>query len=460
MTSPLDLAIRYARDHREASLDELKTLIRIPSVSTLPEHKADVERAAQWLADRLRSLGLEPVAVMPTAKHPMVYGEWLKAGPGKPTILVYGHYDVQPVDPLDQWRSDPFEPQIRGEELFARGASDMKGQLMAYLAAVQAIQSAGPFPHNLKVILEGEEEIGSPSLPTFVKGHKDLLRCDLCLNTDSGIQAPDIPAITYALRGLCYFEIRVRGTPTDLHSGQFGGVVDNPALVLCQVLAAMKDRTGHITLPGFYDQVRRLSREERADLARLPQTEEWWRQQSGAPALFGEPGFTATERATARPTLDVNGFLSGFTGEGSKTVLPAKAMAKVSMRLVPDQTTDQVRSSLGAFLEEHMPPTVSWELDEIASSGPAIVERDSPAVSAASNALEAVWGKRPLFVRQGGSIPIVILIQEQLGAQSLLLGFGLPDDNLHAPNEKLHLPTFYRGIETFIRFTYAIAGQG
>lgn len=457
MPSPA-AALAYARDHEQAALDDLKALLRIPSISTLSERKDDMLRAAHWVADRLRTLGFEQVQVMPTARHPVVAGEWMQAGPGAPTLLVYGHYDVQPTDPLDLWTSDPFEPTLRGDDLFARGASDMKGQLVVHLRAIEALLRTGGLPVNMRFLIEGEEEIGSPSLEAFLRQHAGRFACDLCLNADSGILAPDTPALTYALRGLSYFELRVRGPASDLHSGSFGGAVENPAFALCRAIAGMRDAQNRVTLPGFYDAVRPLSDEERRDLAQLPTDDRWWLEQTGAPALAGEEGYTATERATARPTLEVNGLLSGFTGEGSKTVLPARAMGKISMRLVPDQTTAAVRASLEAYLRLAMPPGVTWEIEELASGRPAMVERDSRAVQAASRAMQAVWGRRPLLTRSGGSVPVVGLIQEILGADSLMLGFGLPDDNLHAPNEKQHLPNIYRGIETSIRFLCEFAG--
>ena len=449
-------ALDYARSHNPQALEALKELIRIPSISTLPERKADVLRAADWVAERLRSYGMQNVAILPTQGHPVVGGE-TKPAPGRLTVLVYGHYDVQPVDPLDLWKSDPFEPVQRGDDLFGRGASDMKAQLVALLQAVEAILHTGDLPVNLRFLIEGEEEVGSPNLKAYLEQHKDRFRCDFCLNTDSSILAPDLPSITYGVRGLAYFELRVQAAAGDLHSGMFGGAVDNPALVLCQVLAGMRDARGRITLPGFYDPVQPLMPEERKEIAEQPQDEAWWLAQTGAPALFGEEGYTPSERVAARPTLDVNGLLSGFTGKGSKTVLPARAMAKLSVRLVPDQTPDTARKGLETYLRSHMPPTVTWELEDLAHSHPAIVDRNSGPVLAASAALEDVWGKKPLLSRTGGTIPIVGLVQEVLGSDSLLLGFGLPDDNLHAPNEKMHLPNFYRGIETFIRFLYRVA---
>ncbi|HEY44829.1 MAG TPA: dipeptidase [Anaerolineae bacterium] len=447
----LESALAYARDHQKDFLEEFISFLRIPSVSTLPDHKDDMYRAADWIIKQLESIGFESVAVMPTGGHPVVYGEWMKAGEDAPTILFYGHYDVQPPDPLELWLSEPFEPQLRGDDLFARGASDMKGQIVAHLKAVESLLRTSSLPINMKYLIEGEEEIGSPNLGDFITENENLLSCDLCLNGDSNILAPDKPAITFALRGLAYFEIRLQGAAGDLHSGTFGGAVDNPAIVLCKLIAGMRDETGRVNLLGFYDDVRPLSERERSEMVSMP--DEWWMEQSGASVLFGEQGFTTTERATARPTLDVNGMISGFTGKGSKTVLPAQAMAKISMRLVPDQKPERIKDSLEAYLEANAPPTVTWELEDMASSPPAIVERDSDAVHAASRALEAVWGVKPVFQRQGGTVPVVGLVQELLGVDSLMLGFGLPDDNLHAPNEKLHLPNFWRGIETYIRFT-------
>lgn len=450
-------AIEYAKDHQDESLQRLKDLLSIPSISTLAEHKPDMDRAANWLADRLKALGFEDVQILPTNRHPVVFGQSLAAGEDAPTVLVYGHYDVQPADPLDLWESPPFEPSVRGENLYARGAADMKGQVVAHLQAVEAMVKNGDLPINIKYMLEGEEEIGSPNLESFIGSHRDLLSADLSLNADAGILAADTPAITYALRGLAYFEVRLQGAKGDLHSGRYGGVVDNPANVLAHLIDGMKDREGRILLPGFYDNVRPLSDDERADLAKLPMDEEWWKEQAGVSKLFGEPGYTATENASARPTLDVNGLLSGFTGEGSKTVLPARAMAKISMRLVPDQSAAEVEEILRSYLEANVPDTMTWELINHAGSPPGIMERDSAGVTAASHAFEQVWGKKPLFAREGGTVPVVGYIKQSLGLDSLMLGFGLPDANLHAPNEKQHLPSFFRGIETYIRFSYELA---
>jgi len=449
--SNIEPALAYARKNREQAVEDLRQLIRIPSISMTPEHQPDVLRGAEWVAQRLQSLGVEDVQIMPTAGHPVVYGHWRGAGKA-PTILVYGHYDVQPVDPLDLWKSDPFEAEQRGENLYGRGASDMKGQLIALLQAFEAVGKAGHAAVNLKFLIEGEEETGSPSLEAFLKANAALFASDACLNIDGSILAPDEPMIVYGVRGLAYFEVHVQAADHDLHSGMFGGAVDNPAIVLSQAIAGLRDANGRATLPGFYDDVRPLSADERQELSRLPQGDDWWLGQTGAPSLYGEQGFTVNERVLARPTLEVNGFLSGFTGVGSKTVLPARAMAKISMRLVPDQTPAKVHRSLETYLKKVMPPSVTWELKQLAHSMPGVAARDSAVVHAASHALEEVWGKRPILGRTGGTIPIVAMVQDILHSDSVLVGFGLPDDNLHAPNEKIHLPTFHRGVEAFIHF--------
>lgn len=446
----LNEAIKYAVDHQQDSLDQLKSFLTIPSISTLPEHEEDITRAATWVADRLRTLDFKRVEIIPTARHPIVYGEWLEAGSEAPTILFYGHYDVQPVDPLDEWESDPFGAEIRGDNLYARGASDMKGQIVAHLQALQAMLATGSIPINLKYMIEGEEEIGSPNIKAFLMAEKQRLSCDLCLNADSGILAEDQPSLTVALRGLSYFEIQLQGQRADLHSGMFGGAVDNPGMVLSKLLAGMKDEQGKITLPGFYEDVRPLSPEELALMPSL--SDEWWKERAGADELLPESGYSVSESARARPTLDVNGLLCGFTGEGSKTVLPAKAMGKFSMRLVPNQSTEKIRESVEKYLKENVPSTMKYRLIEHASSPPAMIDPDSDALKAGAKALEQVWGKQVVYDRQGGTVPVVAYIQQILGVDSLMLGFGLPSDNIHGPNEKQHLPSFYRGIETYIRF--------
>jgi len=452
MTNQLTAALSYAQEHKDQILDELIEFVSIPSVSTDPEKKTEMQRAAQWVANHLLSLGFENVKILPTARHPVIYGESLKAGSDKPTVLIYGHYDVQPAEPLELWGTPPFEPTQHGENLYGRGASDMKGQVVASLKAVEAYAHTGDLPINVKFIIEGEEEIGSPSLEKFLTENKDMLSSDFAINPDTGMIGADTPTITYGLRGLAYFELRVTGPEHDLHSGIFGGAVHNPAQVLCELIAGMHDENGRVTLPGYYDSVRSLDDEERAELARLPLDETFYLEQTGAPELFGETGYTAYERVGARPTLEVNGLLSGYTGEGSKTVLPAKAMAKISMRLVPDQNPDEVYKQFKRYLEENAPPTIRWELEDLNQGDAAITDCNMPGVVALSQAMEATWGKKPVYKREGGSVPVVAQMQKILGIESVLTGFGLPDDNLHAPNEKIHLPTFFNGIDTFIRY--------
>ena len=452
MTNQLTAALSYAQEHKDQILDELIEFVSIPSVSTDPEKKMEMQRAAQWVENQMHNLGFENVKILPTARHPVVYGESLKAGSDKPTVLIYGHYDVQPAEPLDLWGTPPFEPTQHGENLYGRGASDMKGQVVASLKAVEAYAHTGDLPINVKFIIEGEEEIGSPNLEKFLTENKDMLSSDFAINPDTGMIGANTPTITYGLRGLAYFELRVTGPEHDLHSGMFGGAVHNPAQVLCELIAGMHDENGRVTLPGYYDSVRSLNDEERAELARLPLDETFYLEQTGAPELFGETGYTAYERVGARPTLEVNGLLSGFTGEGSKTVLPSKAMAKVSMRLVPDQNPDEVYKQFKRYLEENAPPTIRWELEDLNQGDAAITDCNMPGVVALDQALEATWGKKPVYKRDGGSVPVVAQMQKILGIESVLTGFGLPDDNLHAPNEKIHLPTFFNGIDAFIRY--------
>ncbi|MEJ2598712.1 MAG: dipeptidase [Anaerolineales bacterium] len=445
-------ALQYAQEKRASFLEDLKSFVRIPSISTILVSNSEMQNAAEWVAQELRKLGMNHVEIYPTDGHPVVYGELLNAGPEKPTVLLYGHYDVQPPEPLELWQSPPFEPEQRGENLYGRGASDMKGQVIASMKAIEALVNNGGFPVNLKYLIEGEEEIGSMNLEGFIATHKDLLASDFALNPDAGMIAKDTPTITYGLRGLAYFELWIYGPDHDLHSGLFGGAIHNPAQVLCDLIAGMHDEQGRITLPGYYDRVLPITSEERAEFSRLPMDEAYYLKQSGAPALFGEAGYTPYERVGVRPTLEVNGLLSGFTGEGSKTVLPARAMAKISMRLVPDQNPDEVHQQLIQYLEAHVPATVRYEVKYLNKGLPSVTNRNMPAVKALNQAMESVFGKRPVFRREGGSIPVTAQISELLGIDSVLTGFGLTDDNMHAPNEKIHLPTFYQGIDTLIHF--------
>ncbi|MDE3090861.1 MAG: dipeptidase [Chloroflexota bacterium] len=452
----LTQALQFAQQNHARYLAELKEFLAIPSVSTLSEHKPDLQRAAEWLTRQLTSMGFRNVEILPTAGHPVVYGESLHA-PGKPTVLVYGHYDVQPVDPLNEWASPPFEPTVRGEDIFARGAADMKGQDHAVLKALEAWTKNGGLPVNVKVFFEGEEEIGSPNLGAFIDQHKAKLGCDFVLNCDSSIQKADLPSLVVGLRGLAYFELWVYGPAHDLHSGTYGGTVHNPAQVLAELIAGMHDKNGHITLPGYYDKVRKLSKKERADLARTPHSDAEWRKSTGVPRLYGEKGFTTVERRGVRPTLEVCGIGSGFTGEGAKTVLPAKAMAKISMRLVPDQDDRAVEKQLRQYLRQHAPATVKWELKTLAHGPAVIVERDTPAMRAAVAAMEATFGVKPVFEFEGGSVPVVSMLKSKLHVDSVLMGFHLSGANLHAPNERQHLPSYYRGIEAYIRFFDQVA---
>jgi acetylornithine deacetylase/succinyl-diaminopimelate desuccinylase-like protein len=451
MADQREKALEYAHNHPSDFLDTYREILAIPSISTDPTKVPELLQAANWMAAQLRALGMNNVQLFPTAKHPIVYGEWMEAT-GQPTVLIYGHYDVQPVDPLELWKTDPFEPTIVGENIIARGASDMKGQAVVTLKAVESLVKNGEMPVNIKWLFEGEEEIGSPDLGDFITQHKNKLASDLAVNPDSGMIGKEFPTITYALRGLAYFELRVFGPSQDLHSGMFGGAIHNPATALAELIAGMHDQRGRVTLPEFYDKVHEPSPEERQEIARLPMDDEHFLEQTGVPALYGEEGFTTNERTGIRPTLDVNGLLSGFTGEGSKTIIPAWAMAKISCRLVPDQEPEEVHQQLVRYLEEHAPQDIRWELEEMASGPASISDRNNFGVQAMSRALEAVWGKRPYFRREGGSIPVVAQMQRLLGIESVIAGFGLPDDNVHSPNEKQHLPTWYRGIDTYIHF--------
>jgi acetylornithine deacetylase/succinyl-diaminopimelate desuccinylase-like protein len=457
MTDTRSLAIQYAHDNARRFLDELKEFSSIASISTDEASKPDLLRAAEWTAKQLRSLGINNVQIFPTQGHPIVYGEWLGAGKTAPTALIYAHYDVQPVDPLKLWVTGPFEPDIRGDYIYARGITDMKGQMMVALDAYESICRTGLLPINFKFLFEGEEEIGSPHLVPFMETHKELLQCDFAINPDTGTLSPEIPCITYALRGLAYMEIRVFGPDHDLHSGVFGGAVLNPAQALCEIIAGMHDDQGRVTLPGFYDKVRSIDKEEQAELARLPIGDQYYLNATGAPALYGEAGFTTLERLGTRPTLEVNGILSGFTGEGAKTVLPAWAMAKISTRLVPDQQPADVYQQMNAYLERHAPKEIRWSLIPMHGGPASISDRNSIYIKALERALETVWHKLPVYKREGGSVPVVLDFQQILGVETVNTGFSMPDDNMHSPNEKLHLPTWYRGIDSFIHFYFNLA---
>ena len=438
--------VDFINANRDRYVDELKRYLAIPSISALPDHAADVQACAEWTAAEMRRIGLENVRLVATSGNPVVCGDWLHAE-GAPTILFYGHYDVQPVDPLDLWESPPFEAAVRQGEIYARGAADDKGQVFMHFKAVEAcLRRTGRLPVNIRFVIEGEEEIGSVNLDAFVRDHRDELAADVVVISDSPMFDRGVPSICYGLRGLTYLQIDLRGSNSDLHSGSFGGAVANPAFVLAQVLTRMKDRSGRVAVPGFYDDVRPLRAEERAEFAQLPFSERRYRNELGAPKLFGERGYTTLERLWGRPTFEVNGLLSGFTGAGAKTVIPAVAMAKVSMRLVPDQDPARVADLFEAHLRKVTPPTVELTVTRMHGGRPWMTDFDNPFVQAAGRAIEQGFGRRPVFNREGGSIPVVATFQEVLGLPSVLFGVGLPDENAHAPNEKLDLGNFHNGI--------------
>jgi acetylornithine deacetylase/succinyl-diaminopimelate desuccinylase-like protein len=438
--------IDFINVNRERYLDELKALLAIPSISALPEHAGDVRRCAEWCVDEMRRIGLQNVRLVETPGNPVAYGDWLHA-PGAPTILFYGHYDVQPVDPLNLWESPPFDATIRDGEIFARGAADDKGQVFMHLKAVEAhLKQNGKLPVNIKFMLEGEEEVGSEHLDDFVRSHKSDLAADVVVISDSPMFARGVPSICYGLRGLVYYQIDLRGSSTDLHSGSFGGAVANPAFVLAQMIAQMKDRGGRVKIPNFYDDVKPLQEEERQAWASLPFNEKSYRKDFGIPKVFGETGFSTLERTWARPTLEINGLLSGFTGEGAKTVLPAVAMAKISMRLVPDQDPNTIANLFEDFVKKIAPKTVELKITRMQGGKPWMTSFDNAYVQAAGRAIERGFGRSPIFTREGGSIPVVSTFQEELGLPSVLFGVGLPDENAHAPNEKLDVSNFHNGI--------------
>jgi acetylornithine deacetylase/succinyl-diaminopimelate desuccinylase-like protein len=451
-------AVEYARAHQPRFLEELKDLLRIPSISTLPEHNGDTRHAAETLAAEMTRIGLEKVRLIETthggrAGHPLVYGEWLYAA-GKPTVLCYGHYDVQPPDPLDEWLTPPFEPTERNGNLYARGAVDDKGQMYMHLKALESLfeSGGGKLPVNVRMILEGEEEVGGEGIAAFVREHPEELKADFALVSDTEMFAPELPTLCVGLRGMIYTEIEVRGAKTDLHSGMYGGAAPNPFVALAQIIAGLKDRAGKILIPGFYEDVEAPSAEEKAAWQRLPFDEEHYRKtEVGSPVLTGEAGFSVLERTWARPTLDVHGMPGGFTGAGAKTVIPARATAKVSMRLVPTMTPKKAFAQYKAFVESLAPQGVTLEVRLIHSGDAIVVGTNNPYVTAAKDAMREVFGKETVFVRGGGSIPVVGDIERHLKIPAVMMGFGLPDDNLHAPNEKFHIANFYRGIASVIR---------
>jgi acetylornithine deacetylase/succinyl-diaminopimelate desuccinylase-like protein len=454
-------ALTYVRTHRERFLDELRAFLSIPSISTQAAHNGDVARAAAWLRDGMVAAGFGRAKVMPTGGHPVVYGACAASRPDASTVLIYGHYDVQPADPLEAWTHPPFQPTVVGDDVYARGASDDKGQLYAHVKAVESFcRTVGAPPVHVKCIFEGEEESGSRNLASFVETHTDLLRADVAVISDTHILGKTRPSIVYALRGIAAAEVEVTGPAHDLHSGTYGGAVHNPLHALAEMIARLHDADGCVAIPGFYDAVRDLDEEERSGLAAVPFERAAWLEETGVKSEWGEAGYTVIERTTARPTLDVNGMWGGYTGPGGKTILPSKAHAKITTRLVPDQDPERIARLLRDYLLEIAPPTVSVEVRTRGGGRPAVLRRDSLAMRAASRAYALAFGREPAFVREGGSIPVVAVLQQTLGLEPVLMGFGLPDDRLHSPNEKMHLPNFYRGIETACRFLMLLGENG
>ncbi|MCB0620837.1 MAG: dipeptidase [Saprospiraceae bacterium] len=447
----------YIAQHKQRFLDELFDLLRIPSVSADPAYKGDVRKAAEFVADSLRKAGADAVEVCETAGNPIVYGEKI-TDPDKPTVLVYGHYDVQPPDPMDLWTSPPFEPVIKKSELhpdgaiFARGSCDDKGQAYMHVKAFEAMLASNELPCNVKFMIEGEEEVGSSNLGTFCRANTDKLSCDVILISDTSIIANDTPSITVGLRGLSYVEVEVVGPNRDLHSGVYGGAVANPINILSRMISSLQDEENRITIPGFYDDVATVGDSERAKMNEAPFDEGTYKKDLGIAAVRGETGYTTLERVSIRPTLDVNGIWGGYTGEGAKTVLPSKAHAKISMRLVPHQDPDKVTQLFTEHFQRIAPPSVKVRVTPHHGGEPVVTPTDTPEYQAAHKAMEKTFGKAPIPKREGGSIPIVALFEQVLGAKSVLMGFGLDSDAIHSPNEHYGLFNFYKGIETIPYF--------
>ncbi len=443
----------YIKKHKSAFEEELFELLRIESISTDSTKKGDIKKAAEFLANNLKSFGMPTVKIYETTGNPIVFAENSEAGSDKPTVLIYGHYDVQPPDPIELWTNPPFEPTVVDNKIYARGSADDKGQAYIHIKSVESLLKSGDkLPVNVKFILEGEEEIGSPSLVPFLEDHRDLLACDMVLISDTSMFAKDTPSITYGLRGLTYMEIEIFGPSRDLHSGVYGGAVANPANVLCEIITKMKDENGIVRIPGFYDKVKNLTADEHEEYKRLPFDEEEYKKEIGIKDTFGERGFTTLERASGRPSLDVNGIWGGYQGEGAKTVLPAKAGAKVSMRLVPDQDPKEIARLFTDFVNNVAPKSVTVKITEHHGGSPSITNLDFYGIKAAAKAFKDVYKKEPLFAREGGSIPIVADFKKILGVDSVLMGFGLDSDAIHSPNEHFSIIDYHRGIETSARF--------
>ncbi len=453
-------ALDYARQHQQRFLSELKELLRIPSVSTLPDHRNDVRRAADFVAAEMKRIGLENVEVISVIPggHPLVYGDWLNAA-GKPTVLCYGHYDVQPPDPLDEWKSPPFDPTERNQNIYARGAVDDKGQMYMHLKAVESLMKTGngKLPLNVRLVIEGEEEVGGESIAKFVREQPRRLAADLALVSDTEMFAAETPSLCVGLRGMCYTELEATGAMVDLHSGVYGGAAPNPLEALARIISKLKDENGKILIPGFYDRVEKPSADELKAWDSLPFNEEHYRQtEVGSKVLTGEPGYSVLYRTWARPTLEVHGMPGGFVAAGAKTVIPARASAKVSMRLVPDQRPEEIWRLFNEYVQKIAPKGIEIKIKQWSMADPIVVRTDNHFVRAAAQAMHDVFKKDTVYIRSGGSIPIVADFEKSLKIPSVMMGFGLLDDNLHAPNEKFHIPNFYRGIESIIRFFHIL----
>jgi acetylornithine deacetylase/succinyl-diaminopimelate desuccinylase-like protein len=455
----MDALTQYLEQNRDRFLDDLKQVLRIPSVSAKTEHRQDCARCAAHIAAHLKAVGMTKAEVIPTAGHPVVYAEWLGA-PGRPTVLLYGHYDVQPPEPLELWKSPPFEPTVRDGALYARGACDDKGQVYMHVGAAQAhFRVNGGLPVNLKMVIEGEEEAGSENLEPFLRGHRAMLDADVIVVSDTGMLAPDQPALTYGLRGLLYTQVEVTGPSDDLHSGHFGGAVTNPANALATIIAGLHDADGRVTVPGFYDRVRPLSDAEREILRTSPFDEKRFLAAAGLEVGTGERGYSTIERKGARPTLDVNGIWGGYQGEGSKTVIPKEAKAKISMRLVPDQDPKDLFPRFEAHVRRLAPEGVAVRVLDLHGATPWAMDPQHPMLQCARHALARAWAKPPAMVREGGSIPVMATFERTHGLPAILMGFGLDDDNLHAPNEKFALSSFHGGTRS-VAYLYEEIAKG
>lgn len=459
MSLSSESARQYSRAHAERFRQELHDLLRIPSISTDPAHAADMRRAAEWLVAHMQSLGLDKAQVMETAGYPVAYGEWLGAGPDKPTVLVYGHYDVVPAEMADGWHTPPFEPVEKDGKIYARGATDDKGQLFIHVKALESyLQTAGRAPVNMKFLIEGEEEVSSPNLVPFIKEHVDLLMADVCVISDTSMRTMEEPAILHSLRGMTYLEVEVFGPTDDLHSGLWGGAVHNPALALVEILGKLYNVDNTIAVPGFYDDVVPLTAVEREMIAKTDLSDAQYKQSTGVPAVWGDANYTIRERISARPTLDINGLWSGWSGPGPKTIVPAKAGAKLSSRLVGNQDPHKIFEQIKSYIEAITPPTVRVEVRLITTGKAALFSFDIPEMQAAARAYEKGWGATPLFTRGGGSIPVVAEIADLMHIPVVLMGYGLDDDGLHSPNERFSIEMFHRGIETAIVYMEELAG--